>query len=170
MKKLYQNKAITKQQFDGIETKYLVTKAQYEQAKEKLELIEIGVREEDKRALQAQMERAKAMFELAQLKLKDTSVLAPFSGVITAKYHEEGEVIGVGMPVLQLVDFSKIKLHLPVSELYVNRVKTGLQAYFKTDYIPQKYFTGEVYEINPYVDPAIRNFHINILIQMVILQ
>jgi len=71
MKRLYDNKAISAQTFEGIQTQYDVAKAQYEAAVQQLSLVEEGAREENIAAVEEQVRQAEASLALAK-KLADT--------------------------------------------------------------------------------------------------
>lgn len=66
MKKLFEQNAISKQTFQGVETQYNVAKAQYEAAKQQLKMVEEGARKEDIQAVEAQVKQAEAGLELAK--------------------------------------------------------------------------------------------------------
>jgi RND family efflux transporter MFP subunit len=67
MQKLFEQRAISKQTYEGSETQLEVAKAQHRVAKQQWKLIEEGAREEDIRALEAQVKQAEAVFRLAQM-------------------------------------------------------------------------------------------------------
>ena len=62
---------------------------------------------------------------------KNTYYTAPFSGVITAKNYEEGELYG-GQPILVLTQISTLKAFISVPESYFTLVKSGMQVELST--------------------------------------
>lgn len=66
LENLFKNGAISQQSLENSQTQVDVVKAQYKIASEQLQLIENGAREEDIKAIEAQVEQAKAALKLAQ--------------------------------------------------------------------------------------------------------
>ena len=60
MKGLFEQEVITRQAFEGVETQYRLAKAQHEIARQQVDLVEEGARDEDIEALEAQMRQADA--------------------------------------------------------------------------------------------------------------
>lgn len=74
-----------------------------------------------KKAAEVQYHYAKKMFE-------DATIVAPFSGTITAKLTEVGQMIDRGQPALQIVDVEQLKLQVSVGETDVHRLAPGAPA------------------------------------------
>jgi HlyD family secretion protein len=73
MKNLYDSGAISKQSYEAAQTQQDVVKAQYAIALEQKELIDKGAREEDIRAMEAQVRQAEAALKLAQAQAETVS-------------------------------------------------------------------------------------------------
>ncbi len=73
-------------------------------------------------AAQAQMEQAEATLAQARNRLKDTALLAPHDGVITAVYAEPGATLSAGEPVLQLAATDHLEIEIDVTERDVARL------------------------------------------------
>lgn len=67
MSALYEQEVISRQTMDGAEMQYKVAKAQYEAALQQLTIVKKGAREEDIRAMEAQVRSAEANLELVKL-------------------------------------------------------------------------------------------------------
>lgn len=89
-------------------------------------------------------EGAKIQLEQAEKMLADATVKAPFSGVITNKFVEKGAFINPGSPLATLIDISKLRVKLNVSESNIYEIKTGNQAVVTTDIYPGTEFSGKV--------------------------
>jgi len=90
------------------------------------------------------VENANIQLEQAQKQLADATIIAPFSGVITQKQVEKGAYINIGNPIASIVDISKLKIKLNVSESNVYELKKGDQAVITSDIYPQKSFNGRI--------------------------
>jgi HlyD family secretion protein len=84
--------------------------------------------EADIAAAQAEAERARASLEEARANRKDLRVLAPFSGTVTTRTAEPGEVITAGTPIVTLVNLGEVYLRAFVPEGQIGLVKIGQPA------------------------------------------
>jgi len=89
-------------------------------------------------------ENAKIQLEQAQKQLDDATIIAPFSGVITQKQVEKGAFINIGSPIASIVDISKLKIKINVSETNVYEIKKGDVAKITSDIYPEKSFSGRI--------------------------
>ncbi len=100
---------------------------------------------------------------------KNTVMYAPFGGVITGKYFENGEMYS-GAPntqagkaaVLTLMQINPLKAVLNISENYYPLLKKGMKATLETDVYSDEEFTGKVFLVYPTVDPMTRSFKVEI--------
>jgi membrane fusion protein (multidrug efflux system) len=109
--------------------------------------------------IDAGYEAARAGYELV---LESTRLKAPFSGIITAKYLEEGEVFtlmpgAAGSPaILEIMQLDPVKVNLQVAERDLPDLRRGMPVRLTTDAYPEREFTGKVNRIDPTVDPRFR--------------
>ena len=71
---------------------------------------------------------AEVQYRMALKTYQDATIKAPFSGTVAAKLTEVGQTVERGMPIVQLVDISTLKLVVPVSESDVRFVIPGAEA------------------------------------------
>jgi len=98
---LYEEKAISRQEMDQVETQKKVAQAEYE--------------------------RAKAMAEEAKTSLSFTRVKAPVSGRITQKRIETGSMASPGMPLLVIEESGRFYVEAAVDERFAGKIKAGLE-------------------------------------------
>lgn len=124
---------------------------------------------------QQQYDQMQSQLEIARSNvsfLKDnTQLRAPFSGVISGKYFEAGEMYsGAPQPqigkaaIVSLVQIDKLKAIVPVSEVYFPMIKKGMETSVKSDLYPDKEIKGKIYNIYPTIDAASRTFNVEIQI------
>ena len=117
-------------------------------------------------AAQAQLKQAKEALNLIQYHLDVSLMKAPFPGIITGKYINEGETINPMMPggrgVVTLMDISKVKIRANIPERNFREIHAGLQSLIRVDAYPEEIFEGEVFIINPAADPLTRSFEVQI--------
>lgn len=145
MEKLKQENAVSEQQYEKIRLAY--------------------------EAAEAQLRQAKATVDLARHSLDVSLMRAPFSGVISSRNAEVGDVINPMMGsfsavrgVVTLVDFSKVKINLEVPPGDVNRIQKGQPAILKVSTLPNREFPGKVTLVNLAADPASRKFKVEVVV------
>lgn len=106
------------------------------------------------------LESAKASFDLAQLELSYTTVVAPISGVIAQRMVKPGNLIALNAPMFRIVDNSRLEGVLNVPERELATLKVGLPVRMVVDAIPGQVFTGTVDRISPVVDAGSGTFRV----------
>lgn len=78
--------------------------------------------------------RAHLALNLAQKRLEDTRLLAPFDGTISGKSIEIGEGVGgVAQKLMSIFSYPDVKLKLSFDEKFKDRVKIGSEFIYKLD-------------------------------------
>jgi multidrug efflux pump subunit AcrA (membrane-fusion protein) len=113
------------------------------------------------KSLQTQIDLAKGNTLLSQVAFKNTHIGAPFSGVITEKIGEVGQVIGAGQPVYRIADTSLLKVLVDVPDTEISKIFVGGKAEIKIDGF-QTVFTGNITKIYPQINPLTRRVNIEI--------
>ena len=141
---VYQNAASDYSRFENAFKTGGVTKQQLDQAK-------------------LAMVNAKSQLTQANINVGDTRIKAPISGYINAKYIEVGSIISA-TPATQLFDIvnvSKLKLKVNVSESQVASLKVGTATTVKASVYPDKTFSGKIIFIAAKADERL-NFPVEI--------
>jgi len=125
-----------------------------------------GVSKQQYDQIKTQYDVTKANVELLRT---NVTLAAPFSGIITAKYFENGELYSgapntqVGKAAIVVIQqISPIKAIISVSEKYYPVVKTGMKVSVKTEIYPDKVFEGKISLIHPTINTATKTFNIEI--------
>lgn len=121
---------------------------------------------------QSQWDQVKAAYETAEksynLLLENTQFRAPFSGVITSKRLNEGEVFllspgGLGAPaIVSMMQLNPLKLMIGVSEANLKDVKLNQNVEITTDVYPGEIFKGTVSRIYPQLNTATRTVDVEV--------
>ena len=122
------------------------------------------------KSARAQLQQALAALHLAEYQLDVSIMKAPFDGVVTGKWHEEGDVInpmmglaGRGSGVLTVVDPTRVKVTIQVPPSEVGLVRKGQKAYLEVATSPGRRFYGEVAWVNPGADPTSKTFSVQVV-------
>ncbi len=113
----------------------------------------------------ASLELTKSNLRIAEKALEDTSVKAPFSGIVSKKFLNAGEYVDKGKPVVEIVNIDTIKAHFKVPEKFINKIKIGDNIKLSLEHCPETAFTGKVYSINPVGDSVNHSFEIIVTIE-----
>jgi RND family efflux transporter MFP subunit len=90
------------------------------------------------------LENAKIQLDQAKKQLADATITSPINGVITQKLTEQGAYINIGGPVATIVDISRLKVKLNVSETNVYLLRIGDKATIAADMYPGASFEGHI--------------------------
>lgn len=93
----------------------------------------------------------------------NTYVKAQFSGVISAKNFEDGELYS-GMPILTLTQISTLKAEVAVPEGYFTQVKEGMKISMTSDIYEGRTFQGVIETVFPTIDASSHTFTIKVRI------
>lgn len=120
-------------------------------------------------ARQQQYDQAKTQYEVTKTNVdfmeQNTLLKAPFYGVVTGKYFEDGEMYS-GAPtsasgksaIVTVMQVSPLKVDVAVSEQYYPLIKTGMKAQIRADVYDGEIFTGRVFRKAPTVSSVTRSF------------
>jgi membrane fusion protein (multidrug efflux system) len=76
--------------------------------------------------------------------INKTTIMAPFSGIVTAKLTEVGAFAAPGVPLIQITDISVLKFTVNVPEQELSQFKTNQIYSLAADAYPETLLSGEV--------------------------
>jgi RND family efflux transporter MFP subunit len=91
---------------------------------------------------------------LAQVRLDNKIVRAPFAGQITLREIQLGQTVNVGQSLVELADISPLEVRLFLPEKIVKTLKAGQPVEVRSDVDPTTPLEGTVDRIAPAVDAA----------------
>jgi HlyD family secretion protein len=107
MQGLFAEGAVSRQQFEAAELQYRTAQAQFEKGSA------------------AQVQQAQANLALARSALADTTITAPFAGVVGVRLIDPGQMAAPGNPVMSVLQIDKVRLRASLTENEVNAVRVG---------------------------------------------
>jgi RND family efflux transporter MFP subunit len=108
-------------------------------------------------AVEARSRVAQAAAAEAETLLDYARVVAPFTGVITRKLADVGDLASPGRPLLEIEDPAAFRLEADVPEAIVGRLKTGARLPVQVPALGQP-LEGTLVELAPVADPVSRTF------------
>ena len=103
----------------------------------------------------ARIASSKAALSSQQLRLKYTQVVAPDSGVISARTATVGSVVGVGTELFRMIRQGRLEWRAEVTATELARLRKGTSAVVKAANGSE--LTGKVRMIAPTIDPQTRS-------------
>jgi HlyD family secretion protein len=145
--KLFNEKVISKSEFDLVQTNLRSSKANYNAAMQGIRGGQAGVQ-----SARASAQSAQANLQRANKDLGRTIIVAPTDGVISLLNVKKGEKVAgnsfnVGTEMMRIADMNKIELRVDVGENDIPKVKLGDSAIIEVDAYSDRKFKGIVTQI-----------------------
>ena len=134
---LYKQSIVSAQQLDQARTTYLAQKAHLESLEKQVDVQraavalarsnveQIQIRRSELQAAQRQLAAASAQKEKATVRLDYTEIRAPIPAVVAVDAAREGEVVGIGQPIISLINPDNLWVRADVEETYIDRIRLG---------------------------------------------
>lgn len=147
---LHEQNAVTRQQFDDMNTTYLAAKARYDMLKRQKESVKSVRREQNTRLGQneAGIKLAEAALELARLNLSYTVIFAPCNGYTGRKNIQEGQLIQPGQSLVDVVDSEDKWIVANYKETQTANIQIGQEVEIEVDAVPNHTFKGIVRSVS----------------------
>lgn len=97
---------------------------------------------------------AEAQYTIAKRQYNDTKIKTPISGLVTSRTVELGTMVQSNNVVANVVDLSKLKVKINVSEKDVVKLKTGDRVEVTTSVYPGVTYNGTIETISSKADDA----------------
>ena len=147
--------------------------AEVAQARANLQQLERGTRAEEIDRLEASLQEARARLSEAQIQYDDTTVEAPFAGIVTQKYATKGSFVtpttsasstaaATSTSIIALAQGLEILAKVP--EVDVTALKQGQPVEIIADAFPNEVFQGEVKLVAPeaIIEQNVTSFEVRI--------
>jgi RND family efflux transporter MFP subunit len=124
-------------------------------------------------AKQQQYDQLKTQYDVTKTNVdfmeENTLLRAPFNGIVTGKYFEDGEMYS-GAPsspsgksaVITVMQINPLKVNVSISEQYYPLIKRSMKAEVTADVYKNEKFTATVFRIAPTVNSATRSFNVEL--------
>jgi RND family efflux transporter MFP subunit len=93
---------------------------------------------------------------------KTLTLMSPVNGIVIKRMVTEGQMVGAGMPMLEVADLSTVWVEADIYQYELPWVKVGQHATMTLSYLPGETFHGRVQYIYPYLEGATRTAKIRL--------
>jgi len=128
---------------------YVKCHTQLEAAKERLAMLEAGPTKTEIAVAQAVVDEATAKRALAQAKLDECVLRAPFAGVITQVFVRPGDLATPRAPLLKIMDPSSLVVRAGLPESCAAKIRKGTEAVVRLDAYAGKTFNARIERVYP---------------------
>src|SRR5438046_294513 len=115
--------------------------------------------------LRAQLPQYRASVELAEKKLRDAVIRAPFKGQVKERVVSPGQYLKVQTPVTVIVSMDPLRVRLKIPDTMAGWIQVGDRIQVSVEAYSDKTFSGKLTRINPSVDPQNRTFEVEALLE-----
>ena len=110
----------------------------------------------------ANLSLAKANLELAQISLRESMIVSPIDGIVTAKHIDEGNLIRSGDQIVTIADMRTVRVIVAAAEKYGAQITVGMPAKIKVDAFAERTFDAGVHSIHPALDAQTHTIQVEI--------
>ncbi len=125
VQRLYDEGVMTAQKRDEAFASYKALQAQEKAAKSQYDMAVNGARQQEKRAAQAQVNRARGAVQEVQSYIRETVQVSNVEGEVSSIYPKVGELIGTGSPIMSISVMNDLWGTFNVREDKLNGMKIG---------------------------------------------
>lgn len=149
-RKLLEEDAVTRQQYDRIKTEYDALDAKYERMRRMKQSTSLSKNEQTRRLGQnaANIRLAEAAVKLARLNLSYTVIVATCDGVTGHKDIHEGQLVQPGQTMVDIVDNGDLWVIANYRERQLPNIHEGAEVTFTADAVPGVEYKGVVESIS----------------------
>jgi HlyD family secretion protein len=122
---MFSENVIPEQKRDEAEANYQAAIATSKAAKSQYDMAINGAEKEDKLAAVALVNRAKGVVSEVESYLSETMLVSPINGEVSDIFPKQGELVGSGAPIMNIVDLSDIWVVFNIREDLLANIKTG---------------------------------------------
>jgi len=108
------------------------------------------------------LDLAKANLELAKLNLRESTIVSPINGIVTAKHIDEGNMVRGGDRIVTIADMETVKVIVAVAERYGAEISAGMTAIIRVDAFADRQFDAKVYSVHPALDAQTHTLQVEI--------
>jgi len=145
---LFKQGAVSAQQLDVTRSNYEVAASNLAVSKARASIVAEGNRPDAISAQRAEVERSRAIVQLASSALDDRKVTSALDGLVLTKNYEQGEYVNAGTPIATIGNWRDCWVKVYVSSTQLGLIQIGQQVSVQVDSFPDLTFKGYIKEIS----------------------
>ncbi len=110
----------------------------------------------------ASLSLTRANLELAQINLRESMIVSPIDGIVTAKHIDEGNLIRSGDQIVTIADMKTVRVIVAATEKYGAQITVGMPAKIKVDAFAERTFDASVHSVHPALDAQTHTIQVEI--------
>ena len=122
------------------------------------------ISEVDHEAKERELIMARADWESAKVAFDKTTIRAPFSGTITERHQNVGNMARPGDALFTLVDLNTLLIYTHLPEMEWSHVAPDQQVILETETLPDGTFNGTIHRVSSIINPKNGTFKVTIRI------
>jgi HlyD family secretion protein len=158
---LLEKGALSKSHWDATRTATEAALSRLRVAEEQLNIAERGPTPEQLEVARRQVAEAEASLAVAGQTYQDTTVRAPFPGVITGRYRKPGDFARRGDEIVEITNLQILEAEIQIAERFAPLVRTGLPVALRAEGHPDV-LAGEIIAVNQAIDIRTRTFLVKV--------
>jgi RND family efflux transporter MFP subunit len=151
-KSLYDEGLVSRWTYDEVEANYKSARAARDLARQSVQ------------DLRAELQAKRAGMKLAEKKLADATIRAPFDGHVKERLVTQGQYLKVQTPVMTIVNADPLRVRLKVPERVAAWINVGQTVSVSVEAYPGRTFEGKVSRMSPSVDTQTRTLELEALL------
>ena len=172
LNELFAKGLVAAQDRDNARTSFEASQAALsaQQAQVEVARVQIATTDSQVKLAETQIEQQRSAQRMAQMRLDDTRIVAPFSGYISQRNLEVGAAVSnqaaatsnASIGILMLQEINPVKVQLEVPEREVARVGVGNVVRLTSDAYAGRQFSGKVARVVHALDPRTRTMGLEV--------
>jgi len=96
------------------------------------------------------------------LNLRESTIISPIDGIVTAKHIDQGNLIRAGDRIVTIADMETVKIIVAVAEKYGGQIAVGMPVKIKVDAFSERIFDAKIYSVHPALDAQTHTIQVEI--------
>ena len=153
MEALFEQEIVSEWEFEQARTAAEEARARLENAEAQLDRLRERPLPEQVQAASSRLAQARVDLEQARNDLAETTLRAPFDGLVLAIETNEGERVSLRQTLVRIADMKSVEVYAEVDEDYFGRLAPGQPATLIFPSMPEVTFSATVRRVGPEIAP-----------------
>jgi len=151
--RLFKEDIVSEWELEQARTSVEEARARHETAKARLARLRERPLPEQVQAARSRLQQARIDLERARNDLAETTLRAPFGGLVLAIETDEGERVTPEQALIRIADMMNVEVYAEVDEDYFGRLAPGQPAVLIFPSMPEETFSATVRRVGPEIAP-----------------